>query len=229
MMASSFSAFETITPPPVPTSEDFHSNTSDTLHGIKLHGASFSPSFPAIEPQDVVFSDTSDAVDNSILNRGNKENVANESIVWKDFTAIIETKTPKNVTAFQFSNNFSSNFTSSLLFSIKSNFEEDILKTDSKSRRSHSKPISFPSSTPQNLDLYDSNHKKSVSAAVSDLTQNCSQGASIDSVSEATLRTPESVTMATPESVSVDTPNRLFDLQVLRARLTSLKTLFTSK
>lgn len=239
-----------------------------SLQGIKIHGASFCPRFPDIEPQDCVFSDSCDSyTKQQTKDEENKENNSSqESKIWKDFTAIIESNTPFKSNHFNFTNNFSNiNTSPSAPQSTKSNFDQQ-----KHFLRSALQPL--PSNVAVSATLDPSLLPTTATFAVSgdttpvfdevslgvddlelSLSDDCSESsiiiasrdtappttsvavkmpanAGVGTPANATLLTGGSLTtLATPESVSVDTPDRLFDLNVLRTRLASLKTLFGGK
>lgn len=87
------------------------SGSVSSLHGIKLNNASFIPQFPDIKPHDSsdIFQTDSSQIKNEVSIKCSSNMAEDlEASVWKNFTTILETKTPSKSRFFNFTSNFNS-------------------------------------------------------------------------------------------------------------------------
>lgn len=182
-----------------------NSAKSNGLRGIKLQNASFNPQFPEIVPGDVsavVFETSQQSSDQqaaSVDGEGN-ESLLHDVAVWKNFTAILEAKSPLRP------NNFSSNFSTWQIPQTPvtfSTFGKNVVtpSSDAVKRRASKK-----------ADLSDTPFLDQVVVASTSAFQR-------PNVSDALVTSDCSVSSS---SASVNTPERLRDLHFVNQRLITL-------
>nr|XP_053650232.1 uncharacterized protein LOC128700801 [Cherax quadricarinatus] len=185
--------------------ENFEDNKEKSiLHRITLKNASFNPKFPEIAVGEAaeIFHEHPSYIDQ---NYSEVENDSEDHLVWKDFTAILEKKTPVNSSKFDFSSNFSS-------------------------WQHHQTPISFSAFRKKMAASDSTNCVHKLAKTVADLSDTpfLNPSVSIPTSSSRICNLSNSVGTSSScsfssSSASVSTPQRLEDLQIVHQRLTSLR------
>ncbi|KAG7153697.1 Serendipity locus protein alpha-like [Homarus americanus] len=214
-VASNFTPFTT------PTSgkkrkcqwEDFENkeNTDGSLRlrGIRLQNASFNPQFPEITAGETtdVFDENQSGVDNKNVSEFKDLSVGGiqDLAIWKDFTAILERKTPIKSKIFNFSSNFSSwqHPQTPVPFSSlgKNIATSDLVKGVNKTRN-----VVDLSDTP----FFD----QTPPLPSTSFSKMCDVSNPVTSSSDCSVSS---------SSASISTPQRMKDLQFVRQRLTTLR------
>ncbi|XP_064095425.1 uncharacterized protein LOC135207535 [Macrobrachium nipponense] len=189
--------------------DDKENNSSSGLRGIKLQNVSFNPKFPEIKSSDtseVIFENEEPCTSENASEKLSSSVSENSSggcadpMVWKDFTAILETKTPAKNNLFDFTNHFNSWQPSGMQVSFT---------TFGKSNRSN---------------ISTNNQLKTKVADLSD-TPFLVKSSSQSSLPE-TECTAEQLTgnySVSSSSATFGTPQRLKDIQLVQERLRALK------
>lgn len=190
--------------------DDKENSSSSSLHGIKLQNVSFNPKFPEIKSSDtseVIFENEEPCTSENACEKSSSSISENSSggcadpMVWKDFTAILETKTPAKNNLFDFTNHFNSWQPSGMQISFT---------TFGKSNKSNTPPTD--------------NQLKTKVADLSDtpfLVKSSSQSSLPDTDSTAEQLTGNY--SVSSSSATFGTPQRLKDIQLVQERLRALK------
>lgn len=178
---------------------------SGVLHGIRLQNASFSPQFPEMsEEATVVFDEKQPSVDQ-------KDAIAiqdwsiQDLAVWKDFTAILESKTPFKSNIFNFSSNFSSWQFPQTSVSFSTFGKEASTPTSAGFVNQSSKEVANLSDVP----FLDQTAR--------------TPSVSLSRIRDVSNPSTSSDCSVSPGSVSVSTPQRLEDLHLVHQRLITLR------
>lgn len=176
--------------------------STTSLHGIRLQNASFNPQFPEIrssESSEVIFDEktTQASEDTPRKSSGGFLDLS----IWKDFTAILEKKTPMKSNYLNFSNNFSNWQCPGASFSF-STFGKGPPEATKAPDRSQS--VADLSDTP--FLAKDAGHADSPSGN-----------------REESARLSSSSYSISPSSATFGTPQRLKDLHLVHQRLAAIK------
>ncbi|XP_063611857.1 uncharacterized protein LOC134785444 [Penaeus indicus] len=177
--------------------------STTSLHGIKLQNASFNPQFPEIrssESSEVIFDEKTAQPTQEETPRKSGGGFLDLSI-WKDFTAILEKKTPMKSNYLNFSNNFSNWQCPGASFSF-STFGKGPPEAAKAPDRSQS--VADLSDTP--FLAKDADHADSLSGN-----------------QEESVRLSSSSYSISPSSATFGTPQRLKDLHLVHQRLAAIK------
>lgn len=176
--------------------------STTSLHGIKLQNASFNPQFPEIrssESSEVLFDDKTRLASEATPNKSSEGFL--DLSIWKDFTAILEKKTPMRSNFLNFSNNFS-NWQlpgASLSFST---FGKGPSEAPKAANRSQS--VADLSDTPF-------------------LDKDTGRSDSFAGTREESAQLSSSSYSISPSSATFGTPQRLKDLHLVHQRLAAIK------
>lgn len=177
--------------------------STTSLHGIKLQNASFNPQFPEIrssESSEVIFDEKTSQATEEETPRKSSGGFLDLSI-WKDFTAILEKKTPMKSNYLNFSNNFSSWQCpdASLSFSTFGKGPHEAPKAPDRSQS-----VADLSDTPF-------------------LAKDVDHADSLSGNREESVRLSSSSYSISPSSATFGTPQRLKDLHLVHQRLAAIK------
>ncbi|XP_068220157.1 vinculin-like [Palaemon carinicauda] len=193
---------------------DKENQSYSSLHGIKIQNVSFNPKFPEIKSTDtsgVIFENEEPRTSEN-AGEESSSSISEKSLgecadptVWKDFTAILETKTPAKNNLFDFTSNFNN----------WHNWQPSGMQISFTSfgKGKNVRGIASPA-----------NNQISKIADLSD-TPFLVKSASQTSLPE-TDRTTEQLTAnysVSPSSATFGTPQRLKDIQLVQERLRALK------
>lgn len=219
----------------------------ETLRGINLLGASFSPRFPCIEPNDGL------GVSFDTPNMSHKQNLDDDSKVWEDFTRIINTRTPCKPKQLNFTSNFSSvkkpsfgkelcckdstvdgeDKENKLIEAANSIVGKQLCDVVQDSSVGFSSVINSGSESPNFSDdafankLQNRSPLQNLNAETNNFALGTENIANVRLNKTSTVSFKSSAaSIATPDSVDMETPQRLFDIQLLRSRLAKLKAKF---